>query len=313
MSRFGHDPLEFGTSDDVYRGYDLHEEETARGPLILALAAGVLIVFGAVVWNTYRQGVRSEAGALPVIAADEAPYRRRPDDAGGTVTPDLDRRFYDEMDGSSRPVIDPDAPLRRSVSSDDVDTLRGGGSDVVVGDGPMDLRPPRDEAESEAASALPPPRSALDQQAETLAELGGRPAAVGDGERIAALDPATAALAAREASPPVSPAPVAAPANDTPLAAPATPAPRFAFSASGTYLVQIAALREQAAADRAWSELVSRHPGLMAGADKRVQRADLGARGIFYRLRAGAFDTREAASAFCEALKTAGNDCIVVQ
>lgn len=313
MSRFGHDPLEFGTSDDVYRGYDLHEEETARGPLILALAAGVLIVFGAVVWNTYRQGVRSEAGALPVIAADETPYRRRPDDAGGAVTPDLDRRFYDEMDGSSRPAVDPDAPLRRSVSSDDVETLQGGSSDVVVGDGPMDLRPPRDEAGSDTASALPPPRGSLDQQAETLAELGGRPATGGDGERIAALDPATAALAAREASPPVSPAPVATPTSEAPLAAPAATAPRFEFSVSGSYLVQIAALRDEAAADRAWSQLVSRQPALMAGADKRIQRADLGARGIFYRLRAGAFETREAASAFCEALKSSGNECIVVQ
>lgn len=310
MSRFGHDPLEFGTSDDVYRGYDLHEEETSRGPLILALAAGVLIVFGAVVWNTYRQGVRTEAGSLPVIAADETPYRRRPDDAGGTVTPDLDRRFYDEMDGSTRQDEDAGAPLRRAVSADTEDALQGG-PDVFVGDGPMDLRPPRDDSGTQAA--LPPPRTSADQHRESLAQLGGRPASTDDGDRIAALDPATAALAAREASRPVRPAPVAIPPNDTPLAAPSPARASFAFDASGEFLVQIAALRDPESADRAWTHLISRHPDLLQGAEKRVQRADLGSRGIFYRLRVGAFATRDNANEFCEALKTTGNDCIVVQ
>jgi len=50
----------------------------------------------------------------------------------------------------------------------------------------------------------------------------------------------------------------------------------------------------------------------LTGTEKRVQRADLGARGVFYRLQVGAFDTRDNASAFCNHLKSRGGDCIVV-
>ena len=44
-----------------------------------------------------------------------------------------------------------------------------------------------------------------------------------------------------------------------------------------------------------------------------IERADLGARGVFYRLRAGAFGSREGASDFCDAYKSTGGDCIVVR
>jgi cell division septation protein DedD len=90
------------------------------------------------------------------------------------------------------------------------------------------------------------------------------------------------------------------------------PSAKFAFDASGTHLVQIAALRTQAAADAAWSSAVGAHPGLFTGAEKRVQRADLGAKGVFYRLRVGAFAERTNASEFCDALKERGETCIVV-
>jgi hypothetical protein len=43
-----------------------------------------------------------------------------------------------------------------------------------------------------------------------------------------------------------------------------------------------------------------------------IQRADLGSEGVFYRLRVGAFADRSEASAFCDAVKEAGANCIVV-
>ena len=48
------------------------------------------------------------------------------------------------------------------------------------------------------------------------------------------------------------------------------------------------------------------------GAEKRVQRADLGAKGVFYRLRVGAFEARADATEFCNALKATDQTCIVV-
>ena len=93
---------------------------------------------------------------------------------------------------------------------------------------------------------------------------------------------------------------------------PQGPRARFAFSATGSYLVQIAALRSEDAAETAWKRVTNSAPELYYGATKVIQRADLGSEGVFYRLRVGAFADRSEASAFCEAIKEAGANCIVV-
>lgn len=308
MSRYGQDPIDFGPSDDDYRGFDLQEEETARGPLILALAAGVLIVFAAVVWNTYRQGVRDATGALPVIAAEDGPYKRQPDEAGGTPIPGLDRRIYDELDGSDRSAED-EAPVTadlRGVQDDELVLAgaRDGEADMHPAGQPLDLRPGQGPAADDARR--PTSSQAIEDEERALAELGGRsePTAE-DVPRMAALNPDMSGLPPARSDAEPAPQRTQEPAM--------APAPQFRFDGAGSYLVQIAAFRDEATAERAWRSAVSRKPALYGGASKYVQRADLGARGVFYRLRVGAFSDRQAAGDFCEALKAAGEDCIVVQ
>jgi hypothetical protein len=87
MSRAKNAPdYDFGPYEDEYRGFEIRDDESGRGPLILVLALGVLLIFAGVVWNTYRQGVRSTEGGLPVIASDDAPYKRSPDERGGVAS-----------------------------------------------------------------------------------------------------------------------------------------------------------------------------------------------------------------------------------
>jgi cell division septation protein DedD len=85
-----------------------------------------------------------------------------------------------------------------------------------------------------------------------------------------------------------------------------------AFVADGRYAVQLAALQNEASATRAWERLSSRAPGLFANAQLDIERADLGPRGIFYRLRAGYFADRDNAARFCQRLRQMGQDCIAV-
>jgi len=89
-----------------------------------------------------------------------------------------------------------------------------------------------------------------------------------------------------------------------------TAAPRAANA--GGFVVQIAALRSESAADAAWERLARRDPALFAGASKDVQRADLGAKGVYHRVRAGYFADRAEAARFCDRVKTLGQECIVV-
>ena len=105
----------------------------------------------------------------------------------------------------------------------------------------------------------------------------------------------------------VGEAPVA-PIAQAPPAAPSAPV----APAAGSFLVQLGALRTPDAAETAWAKLDSAHPGLLRGVRKDVQRAELGADGVYYRLRAGYFDDRAKAVSFCERVKGAGLACMVV-
>ena len=120
-----------------------------------------------------------------------------------------------------------------------------------------------------------------------------------------------AALGANEAA--RSPAPTPASVAETPAPAAGPPqlpaAPQFV--SNGPYVAQLAALQSEAAVDQAWRRLSSRAPQLFEPARLDVERADLGARGIYYRVRAGYFPDRANAARFCERIRQMGQDCIV--
>jgi cell division septation protein DedD len=80
---------------------------------------------------------------------------------------------------------------------------------------------------------------------------------------------------------------------------------------AGAYVVQLAALQSEAAIEPAWRRLASRAPDLFATAQLDVERADLGARGVYYRVRAGYFADRDSASQFCDRIRQMGQDCII--
>ncbi|HYD86830.1 MAG TPA: SPOR domain-containing protein [Vitreimonas sp.] len=86
-------------------------------------------------------------------------------------------------------------------------------------------------------------------------------------------------------------------------------APRFV--GNGPYVAQLAALQSEAAVDQAWRRLSSRAPQLFASARLDIERADLGARGVYYRVRAGYFADRDNAARFCDRIRQMGQDCIV--
>ncbi|HRP10089.1 MAG TPA: SPOR domain-containing protein, partial [Terricaulis sp.] len=103
---------------------------------------------------------------------------------------------------------------------------------------------------------------------------------------------------------------------ETVVLEPPTPPPAAAaaprFVSNGPYVAQLAALQSEAGVDPAWRRLASRAPDLFAQARMDVERADLGNRGIYHRVRAGYFANREEANRFCERIRRMGQDCIVV-
>lgn len=121
-------------------------------------------------------------------------------------------------------------------------------------------------------------------------------------------DPREAALT----QPEMENAPAApAPAEEAPPGGPPQLAPRPVFTPNGRYVAQLAALQSEPATEAAWRRYASRAPDLFREAHMDVERADLGQRGIYYRVRAGYFADRENAGRFCERIRQMGQDCIV--
>lgn len=115
--------------------------------------------------------------------------------------------------------------------------------------------------------------------------------------------------------------PAAAPARAADILGPASaeaaaPAPRAPagprFVSTGPFVAQLAALQSEAGVQPAWNRLASRAPDLFAQARLDVERADLGPRGVYHRVRAGYFASREDANRFCDRIRPMGQDCIVV-
>lgn len=271
MSRAQNGPdYDFGPYEDEYRGFEIRDDDSGRGPLILILALGVLLIFAGVVWNTYRQGVRPAEGGLPVIASDESPYKRSPDDRGGLEVAGQDKGYYDSMDGLGDPA------LQQAAARNPIDIRRR--STETLDGGPL---PPVEGADA-------PPEIVFAEAAETAEG----PVVEDTPITIAAVQPATE----------TRPRPVPEVSTQT----------VSRFVANGSYQVQLSALRSEQAAQSAWTSLQDSAPDLFQGARLDIQRADLGARGVFYRLRVGSFPDRAAAKGFCADVKAAGKDCMVV-
>lgn len=110
---------------------------------------------------------------------------------------------------------------------------------------------------------------------------------------------------------PLPPAEKAAPAPRpaTPVA-PAEKAETPAPAPGGSSAVQIGAFSSTALADREYAAVAARFPQFASGAGKRVQEVTASGGETVYRTTFTGL-SRERATAFCAALRSAGRDCIV--
>ena len=94
-------------------------------------------------------------------------------------------------------------------------------------------------------------------------------------------------------------------AEPTATMAPAAP------SAGGRYTVQVTSQHSEADAQASFQELRAKYPDLLKGRQPIIRRADLGAKGVYYRALVGPFASMEEAAGMCSSLKAAGGNCLV--
>jgi hypothetical protein len=296
-------------SDEV-RVFDGSEEdedvEGSRLPLLIVLALLVLAMFGGVVWLAYTQGVARGRGETPILTAAAGPERvAPPEGAGGNTVPYQGFKIYeqpappddntDNTPPASKPAATKPAPPSPAAEA----------SKPVV--------PP---TTPKLAAATPAPKPAASAPPKSVAALIQQ----ANSTPIAQAPKPAVAPVAKQSPAPLGGAATAAPRQlgaGTATTAPvktAVVAPALAaakpVAASGGYVLQIGAYKSQADADAAWKVYKAKHAALLSAYSDDIQQADLGDKGIWYRLRIGGFADKDMATSLCERLKADGGACI---
>jgi hypothetical protein len=139
---------------------------------------------------------------------------------------------------------------------------------------------------------LPPPEQPMPRPAPK--EVAGTQPA-GAAPLTAASKPATPQQQA--AATPVPKAPAKPAAKEPPAAAPAKSVP------SGPVRIQLGSLRSPEAAKDEWARLKREHPDTLGKLTAVAVRADLGDKGVWYRVQTQVFDDAAAADRLCADLK----------
>jgi hypothetical protein len=165
--------------------------------------------------------------------------------------------------------------------------------------------------------AAPAPRSARPSASANRTGTSAAAAPVGANAPLSIV-PAAEGEAVMPA--PVAPAPIAsAPSRSRAAAAapialasaePAAAVPASAPSTGG-YAVQVTSQRSEADAKASFKELQAKFPNQLSGHAPIIRRADLGAKGIYYRALVGPYASVEQAAGACSSIKAAGGNCLV--
>lgn len=287
------------------------DDEGSRLPVLIVIALVVLASFAGVVWLAYEKGVASGRNETRLAVTDADAPAASQENAPATPAAKVTKAFEDPApdDADSGP---PAAAAAVTAS---------GTSDVVA---PAAAVKPIVPAPRVAAKTPAPVRSPAVPAPQKIAVTQSAPARITTpAQNLAAensdLTVATAAPPAVRATSPAAktaPAPKTAPpavkvAPPSIIAAsPAIAVPR-SLNAAGQYFLQIGAYKSEADANSAWDAAKQRFGVQLRGRSPDVKKADLGPKGVWYRLRIAAFDSRDDASAVCGKLKSAGGSCII--
>ncbi|HVJ51334.1 MAG TPA: SPOR domain-containing protein [Aliidongia sp.] len=262
--------------------YYEEEPERPRFAFLRPVLLGVVAIGCAgALWYAYSKTTGGgNGGAIPLIRADQSATKVKPDSPGGETVPDQDKLVYNPNQPGAkveRLLAPPEQPLPRAVAPPPTD-INAPLPVQEVGQAPVPKSIP--SAPGAAASPPPPP-----------AGSSGMLSAPEGAKSVAGIE--------------IPPAPPTPAAPGKPGAAPA--------ASGGVFKVQIAATRDEATAQSEWERLKHAHADLLGSLSPTVVRADLGDKGIFYRIQAGPVPDQAKAEKLCTELKKLSIGCIIVK
>jgi len=258
-----------------------HARRRRRGlgyfTLFVGAAAGIAMV--GVGLFAYKAGERRGAeGVAPVIVAGSGPDKVRPDQPGGMDVPNRDKQIYDRLtpDRGQQP-----ARVERLLPPPET---------------PM--APPKQVAP--VAQSTPPGQAPAPPQVPELSPSDSFSSPVTPASNAAPTVPASSPHVAVKPTTPTQTSAAAKVAAVQP-------------AAGGAYRVQIGALRSEEDAQKTIAQAKRNGGEVLAGFSFDVKRADLGEKGVYYRVQVGPLADASAASSLCDRLKDRKVGCMVVR
>lgn len=263
------------------------EKKSGSGAKLFFGLVIVTAVAGGAAWYLFGDKLTPEArqDEVPFIRADMAPIKVRPKNPGGMDIPDQDKLVYDRFGGKEEmPRVERLLPPPEKLQEPPKLEEKAEGvmtTDPKVMETAEGATPDGVQKVEETAKTPEPPK--VEEKPKDL------------GESV------KEALKEEQAKAEV-------PKVEAPKAPPALPK-----VGDGSYAIQLAAVRSEDKARSEWSRLQKANKDLLGDLTLKVVKADLGAKGIFYRIRAVPLATEAEARALCKKLAERKVGCLMVR
>jgi hypothetical protein len=304
--------------------------------VLLAIAG-----FFGLAWYAYKSGGEAvDEKDVEFVKADKAPVKETPANPGGMQIPNQDKTVYGLISGSKteKPTVE------RILPAPEEPVARGGDTETWMSDkakskmnGAQETDKPANTASAttEVATAETKkteqfnPSQAQALQSEQKPAAQDKPSITNtvvttpsaSAEATAAKPVALAAnnsVQASETKKAVKPQPVVVPdseeddTEDKQAASPATKAPAAVVPPKGAR-AQLGAYKSEAEAKSNWAKISSKFATEIGSKEHYIVRADLGEKGIYYRLQVAPFASAKEAEQFCLTFVTAGQNCFLAK
>jgi len=283
------------------------------------LVVVVLVVAGAGVWAVYGDrlvgfvGNSSDKSETPLVRAEITPVKIRPDNPGGLQVPNRDILVYGLMQGAA--ATNKDMKIERLLAEPEKPLLAPTESIVMTIEEVPNLADVRQTPPVQA----PPVELGTAREAKAPLQLRKSSAPIRLNKNIGST--ATAEVNRLES---IVPKPTGSPKTVAKLVPPKLPPIAVQISKSlgaktlrkartGVHRVQLAAARTEELAQTEWNRVRRRNLDLLGDLVLTIIKADLGTKGVFFRVWVGPLTDETQARALCSALGKRKIGCLVIK
>lgn len=265
-----------------------HKDMQRSKSVFLGTIAGVGLacVVGWFILAPSENGLSSE---VPVVRRPQTAIKIKPSEPGGMEIANQDKSVYDIIDKNAvdKPSVErllppPEQPVIPEIVPDSKDETI---SDVIANSTDKTIEV-KEITQPEAIKEIPAKEDTI-SMADAMKKIEEK-------ENEIKVE----AIKVEE-----KPVPVIAPVVE----------PKIAKGVSvGSWQVQLISSKNKEGSEKSWPNLIKKHPDL-SKETYEIEDAKMADGSIFYRLKAGAFKTKEEATSLCNKIKSQKGSCLVTQ